>query len=61
MRGPLCAVQAGCCAALASVSAKIATSYDAAKIVTIVVVTILNMAPHNIDLLSYVEEVRHFY
>ena len=50
IKGPLCALQAGCCAALGSVSAKIAVSSDAAS-------AVVGYLPLN---LSFENEVRMF-
>ena len=58
MRGPLCACQAGCCAALASVSAKVATSFDASRTITTGLIGILRTTI-GLDLIPYAEEVRH--
>ncbi|RUS86852.1 hypothetical protein EGW08_005389 [Elysia chlorotica] len=55
LRGPLCASQAGCCAALASLSAKIATSYDAASAITTKLIAIISILV-NLDFLPYVEK-----
>ncbi|KAK3745797.1 hypothetical protein RRG08_030671 [Elysia crispata] len=55
MRGPLCACQAGCCAALASVSAKVATSFDASRTITTGLIGILRTTI-GLDLIPYAEE-----
>ncbi|GFR71631.1 transmembrane protein 42 [Elysia marginata] len=55
VKGPLCAIQAGCCAALASVSAKTATSYDAAGGIAKGLIDIVSMLSA-LDLSQYTEE-----
>ncbi|GFO30998.1 transmembrane protein 42 [Plakobranchus ocellatus] len=55
IRGPLCAIQAGCCAALASVSAKIATSFDAATAISLSLMEIIHTIC-GLDLVPYAEK-----